>query len=153
MQKTELMIGNLVLNDGVVNEIVGILCDDICTLRTPQNNYIHARYELIKPIQLTEEWLLNFGLFRVITNNYSFDKATAKNMKVSSASLTTVDKKEWRLIVRDENITGSSLLIGKRIAAVHELQNLYFVLTGQKILIKKSDNLQPKIENDNQHVS
>jgi hypothetical protein len=74
-----------------------------------------------EPIQLTEEWLLKFGF-----ENWD------KNKWVDSNSVLTISK-------NDDNF---SCLINQRdvdILYVHQLQNLYFALTGKELTLK--DNL------------
>lgn len=110
MEAKELRIGNLVNRDG-------------------KNIVINSGYEIdnyegqYKPIPLTEEWLLKFGFeiklklsghngfylngFYIIKSNYVFELL----------------------------IEGSSVILSK-IKFVHQLQNLYFALTGQELTIK-----------------
>ena len=61
MKANELRIGNLVINDGCLSEVIGIFEDQI-KLRTKQKNEISAHLDLIKPILLTDNWMLHLGL-------------------------------------------------------------------------------------------
>ena len=89
--------------------------------------------KLFKPIPLTEEWLvrfgyrknshghydMGFGLMRVIKHN--------KNLHVYSNGFRT-----WS----NEDILGGFSWGKTRIGYVHQLQNLYFALTGEELKLK-----------------
>jgi hypothetical protein len=71
MKATELRIGNLVFEDGIVNAIT-LIAEDSGQLLTPQGNTISCRMETLKPIPLTEKWLLKFGFEAYGDNNEYF---------------------------------------------------------------------------------
>jgi hypothetical protein len=75
--------------------------------------YIFGNWDRIKPIPLTEEWLLKFG----------FDGW---------------DLGKYTLIRTNGNffITGHKGPIAQNIFFVHQLQNLYFALTNEELTIK-----------------
>ncbi|OPC36155.1 hypothetical protein [Elizabethkingia miricola] len=84
------------------------------------NNLVNATdIEYLEPISLTEEWLLKFGFEKSeslsnctkITNGYKFDFAGGEVLYLDSIRL-------------------------KHIKYVHQLQNLYFALTGEELTIK-----------------
>lgn len=76
-----------------------------------------------KPIELTEEWLLKFGF---IPNKYK-DEYTicpyGKNTYVLDKEYT--DKGEWDFCYEEAYLV--------TIKYVHQLQNLYFALTGEEL--------------------
>lgn len=117
MEAKELRIGNWVFNDRVINKIENLLSNGVCTLKTLQDNFIKARYELIKPIPLTEEWLIKFGFKPdvdipnwLVRNGL---KCNIKNMEFSYLAAKL-----------------------KKPIYVHQLQNLYFALTGEELILK-----------------
>ncbi len=71
-----------------------------------------------EPIPLTEEWLLKFGFEKI---NHRIDGIIYKKAWLR---LTEVLMADWR-----------GGYIG-RIECVHQLQNLYFALTGEELTIK-----------------
>jgi hypothetical protein len=115
-----LRIGNLVyhrLNDFSefnVTPIVGLNSNDFNLLE-------HAGH--IKPIPLTEEWLLKFG--------FSLDEGiTIRVSEFNWFSLSNLN------IGYFYSVNGGEYLIGKPIKYVHQLQNLYFALTGNELTLK-----------------
>ena len=80
-------------------------------------------FDYIKPIPLTEEWLLKFG-FKKGFNDTDMRVQVTKDC---SMSIWTCDEK-------DNCIIGDDLVL--TIQYVHQLQNLYFVLTGEELIIK-----------------
>ena len=71
----------------------------------------------LKPIPLTEEWLLKFGFKKIGGTIY-------KNIGSIEIGLTG---KRFYIQIRCENITIQN------IKHVHQLQNLYFALTNQEL--------------------
>jgi hypothetical protein len=113
MKSTDLRIGNLILKNNEIYEISSLFFVDLHdgTIRE-NNNYV------IKPIPITEEWLLKFGFKKHLTEDTY--PTFAKNML------------NWN--------DGILYLIGygfiNHINYLHQLQNLYFALTGVELIIK-----------------
>ena len=117
---SDLRVGNYVLDiDDNVLSISEITKDYISF----NNCNLKSRYSKIKPIPLTEEWLFKFG----------FD---FKKMKKHRKSYTP----------EHYNLNNFSLLISNKgyyvvsyipvyIFFVHQLQNLYFALTGAELTV------------------
>ena len=82
--------------------------------------------KMYEPIPLTEEWLLKFGCQRTrqgwfISANYSlYNPLTEFN---------TPSSKYYGLMFNDKYITTRAVVY------VHQLQNLYFTLTGEELTI------------------
>lgn len=121
MNANELRIGNLILVDGKIVEITGIKKSTV---------FLSDGFQMfiaggIEPIPLTEEWLIKFG----------FDKVLHRN-----------DKMYYRLndyfVIEDSRVflfgddTFEILKLRQEIKYVHQLQNLYFALTGEELTIK-----------------
>lgn len=79
-----------------------------------------------KPVELTEEWLLKFGF------NYSFDKIFSILINDYSALEYDLNNKSIEIISK-----GFRSYLYRKCEYVHELQNLYFALTGSELEIKK----------------
>lgn len=94
--------------------------------------------EDLTPIPLTEEWLLKFGF----TSHRSIMESLAKFEMISKNS----DKNGyWYVYFRqgDETVNdylhlNDLVLLKRNLMYVHQLQNLYFALTGEELQIKES---------------
>lgn len=86
---------------------------------------IHER--MYEPIPLTEEWLLKFGFLAPVGEYEGF------NLSGGYMSMSVF------LLERNEiyAMDGSDSLLVKGIRYVHQLQNLYFALTGEELTIKE----------------
>lgn len=117
MKANELRIGNLVLNDGCLSEVIGIFEDQV-KLRTKQKNEISAHLDLIKPILLTDNWMLHFG-FNLFP--WGFVKEINRVL-IRFAKHPT--ERYWLEI-------GNGIVVD--ILFVNELQNLIFSLTRNEL--------------------
>jgi hypothetical protein len=115
----------------VQTDYEGIL--EVININSEGFDYIDARkptfqalgrfpLDCVKPIPLTEEWLLKFGFEK---NSYWF-----KDDNMLRFGL--IDNKLHCSIGNDENG-----FLYNRINYVHQLQNLYFALTGQELEFKQ----------------
>ena len=92
---------------GLTNGIIKLPCSNL---------------DFIKPIPLTEEWLLKFG----------FEKADEIYfIEFNVYSMTIKEYEKGRYILNPE--THFNYV---DIEYVHQLQNLYFALTGEELIIK-----------------
>ena len=123
MKKEELMYGNklLFLNEVVTfSNISQIREDGIFWIKTIESK-IDSKSFHFKPIPLTEEWLLKFGFFKH-NNAYVLEKPNENimNFKFSIWSDFTYNSSEFPVELK----------------YVHQLQNLYFALTGTHLKLK-----------------
>ena len=95
------------------------------------------------PIPLTEEWLIKFGFEKL--SNIDFNEFTKKVYGKSIIKGNELHEEKVMIIlpfnvceigVYNPNKDESSYLMDRNIECVHELQNLYFALTGEELLIK-----------------
>ena len=91
----------------------------------------HSRYTIndIKPIPLTEQWLKDFGFDQLCTKraDEQFDNYEIYNkedFQIDKAQEEQDEKGYWFFI------NGYSI----NIVYVHQLQNLYFALTGKELI-------------------
>ena len=127
MKSSELRIGNWVIvhhNDVEIDfitnkEIVGAKGLHLTELKK------------VKPIPLTEEWLLKFGFIRH-HYDYANDVIYIKNIADNE-----IDNAEFEWGVYPNEL-GSGIQIKNRksLKYVHEIQNLYFALTGEELTFK-----------------
>ena len=126
MKASEVRIGNWVINDAWNGEECTIDYNDIVAMAQWDQNGKEA--EFIKPIPLTEEWLKRFGFATKDDDHW------CKWIKVPVTG-------GW--IYLGTNITSTVTLfnsndisLGVHSEHVHQLQNLYFALTGQELTLK-----------------
>lgn len=79
---------------------------------------------MLKPIPLTEEWLIKFGFVRKDNNEFKF-----LHLKHASIQLHLIKGKGYWLYK-------NGWIIGNPMKYVHQLQNLYFALTSQELVLK-----------------
>jgi hypothetical protein len=116
IQPNELRIGNLIFkNHNVVDERETIYV-------SVQDFYWIEKYpDSYEGMPLTEEWLLKFG-FEKINHIHGYSFWSHKKTKISIYD----NKTEWMGYYVDNNCK-----------YVHQLQNLFFALTGKELELKK----------------
>lgn len=122
MKANELMIGNYVrythnenLKEDRRGKVIKLTADDILYLW-------ETKCVLVEPIELSDEWLLKFGL-----NNAWIDLDGAEGVDVSISTETA-----WIGDSRDMEYCA-----GVECRYVHQLQNLYFALTREELVVKE----------------
>ena len=87
---------------------------------------------MIKPIPLTEEWLLRFG-FEVLNGSTVWANKKELNYDLSNEHQifkNEISISDFKFIYLNDNLIS-------KIDYVHSLQNLYFSLTGEELETKK----------------
>ena len=137
MKAQELRIGNLVTIDKLMQESLHDSCEvimkedyipvvsvakDECNLLIDGDEFDFDIKDIL-PIPLTEEWLTKFGFLKNYSNSYT-------SYKLSSRGFTI--EYEFR---NGENVINAAMLecVGLDIDYVHQLQNLFFALTGEEL--------------------
>jgi hypothetical protein len=119
----ELRIGNLVSLRGEVVTVKGIGI----------NSALHERGENpawdLEGIILTEEWLVKFGL--IDSNSNTNKKLSFKIQENEWDSTGDATFKYWSIFINGRIIDMYSLKY------VHQLQNLYFALLGEELILNK----------------
>jgi len=122
MTANELRIGNWVMDDDESYEIFQVASIEKGEEETEGMYFINGGWiDDVLPIPLTEEWLLKFGFekddpFFTNMDSYSFNGLTMEFYK-----------KECQFHYQGADI---------EFKYVHQLQNLYFALTGEELEIK-----------------
>jgi hypothetical protein len=122
MESKELRIGNLVNYRGFPSMVGAISSNE--TYIYLDKGIVNPKVEDIEPIPLTEEWLLKFGFEKVSWSN---------DVRINLLN-------RWSLIYDfdvnklcvDSGLNANYL----QIKYIHQLQNLYFTLTGEELTLK-----------------
>lgn len=131
IKENELRIGNLVTDKWSkskwpfkITSIGKIRCTYL------GNQEFNAKYENIEPIELTEEWLIKFGFIRI--DEIIFQK-------IINNQVLTFNLNEGVIFLEGSGTTGNLdddyCFQIKKVKYVHQLQNLYFCLTGEELKI------------------
>jgi len=143
MKTSELRIGNLINgiyyeyeNDGdseeiehtVVCKVVTLDVADMCEYPI----FVYSDEEIehfseFEGIDLTEEWLLKFG-FNAKSVNHNFRIDSDIDFQISSGQ-RVIETNERSSFYLENNF-------GTKINYVHQLQNLYFALTGEELTLE-----------------
>lgn len=132
MKATELRIGNWIEKDGKQYQItaIGIFC---CGVKH-------------NPIPLTEEWLIKFGFSksdRIKKTNFQLSEGIIdiyESPEVFNKSndiavfLGNYQNEFFDLVIENWNY-GEMICATSEIQYVHQLQNLYFALTGEELTL------------------
>ena len=138
IQPQELRIGNNVNTELGIAEVIGIYEDvvdvkGVSVIDNSSENKISistrsfdgcVEYEKIQPIPLTEEILLKFGFE---------DKSKSKNFYLGNFRFHISKPANYDGFIFCDGYD----VITDRIKYVHQLQNLYFALTGEGLTFKK----------------
>lgn len=124
MKATQLRIGNLIYGpSNRVESVIGIESDGTITTFLSLSNNSGLTYKTTDygSVPLTEEWLTKFGFEKIENSSYPiFHKDNFYFEIVNHKKLGFIFPKYWSI----------------KILAVHQLQNLYFALTGEELTIK-----------------
>jgi hypothetical protein len=140
MKAKELRIGNLIFKPKYENgqrilvprvvTAIGQIGGKVSKLE--DGNYIF-NYSDVEPIPLTEEWLVKFGFVDdSLPERYS-TMGPVNCFKCDRLSVSSQDGKYYP-VRKYDNIQHVAYGVG--LEYVHQLQNLYFALTGEELTIR-----------------
>jgi hypothetical protein len=129
MKANELRIGNLVMHYNDLCTVIGYY-DDIFIAQSFDKIDFKSNVFNLQPIPLTKEWLLKFGLIEYI--DFGVKMGTYDKMPLCGFTYSIHTKKV--MIMHTGNSISHWLNID--INYVHQLQNLYFALTGKELTFK-----------------
>ncbi len=124
MKANELRIGNKVSFEGSI-VTVNTISDDEVTF-SDYASFDYPQIEDISGIELTEEWLVRFGGYYLDDDNEFIRILILNSIKIHSK--------------KSDNFSIAEMFIGVDIKFryVHQLQNLYFALTGEELKTKQA---------------
>lgn len=121
MKVEELRIGNLIFYHSNFTKETRVKVVDLITFSLLLGSHEEFK-ESYLPIPLTEEWLLKFEFW---TSDWDVH-STLRKQVLDSSLVYDKDNKTFDL----------GDLLNIKIEYVHQLQNLYFVLTGEELKLK-----------------
>jgi hypothetical protein len=126
MEAAELRIGNLIGVNGVIDKILIISEYSI----EFDSTILNSSPKSIKPIPLTEEWLLKFGFEKM-----DFDMSGCNVWQLGKIRILKSFIREADYSVCIDGISPPTWSIAS-LKHVHQLQNLYFALTNTELIIQ-----------------
>jgi hypothetical protein len=134
MKAQDLRIGNFVMCVFEPHQITSIVTRDNGIIGFETGGYGDESDD-IKPIELTEEWILKFGFIKELDGVFSKYRNNYKS-DTSKVSIQWVD-----YFATEESYSGYVFFYGKFydgdfiwINHVHQLQNLYYLITGKELI-------------------
>ena len=130
MKATELRIGNFIsINFGNCDDGKIITVDGISDCEIYNEEHGYSPCNEFNPIPLTEQWLLDFGFNQSIEGQWyiHFDEMCLTIYE---------DLPQYIVEIHDMEMDKSSIFL-KSIQYVHQLQNLYFALTQEELILKE----------------
>ena len=125
IKANEVRVGNLVYCDNVIIP-AGLTVFEL----------LFSGKKVLEPIPLTEEWMLKFGFERVSEKWFCFKDRfylLAHSHTIYHPVESKYELKFLDLYLKSDGVQHA--MIGS-IKYVHQLQNLYFALTGEELTIK-----------------
>lgn len=146
VKSTDLRVGNKVKQSFATLTVVSVMRERL--ICTDFNTTHPCTYEFVDPVPLTEEWLTKLGFEKGELNWFKksytafgevedFEERMALTHDVEVA-VNTDSKKGCIINKTDKDQQGSSLKYN--IQFVHQLQNLFFALTGEELIISETVN-------------
>lgn len=118
MKAGDLMLGNYIFHDRTIDDvhIIKVKVGELAMIEIGAKNY--------EPIKITKEWLLAFGFKKEDGyDSYIYKNKIAYHMKNGAVSIQS------KIILK----LSTWYPLDKKFFFVHELQNLLFFLTGERL--------------------
>lgn len=133
IQKTDLRIGNIVSYEATAHVIRALHHDVVLHSWAKGGDNYYSSYNQIEGFPLTPEWLDKLG-FTVSSNNLVYDHPTPKVPEDEHKDLGTC----YPSFFFNERL-GRWMDCHTRVCVdhIHQLQNLYFALTGEELTLKQ----------------
>jgi hypothetical protein len=135
MESKELRVGNLVYESKrskILRKKIGV---EICEIKSLNIHHLESfpESENFEPIPLTEEWLLKFKFIKD-DNEFRAPKILGFIKSIYEICIRLHDG-FCDVVLEEEqiNIEIYTVILPLKIKYVHQLQNLYFALTGKEL--------------------
>lgn len=133
MKANELRIGNWILWNGPLiaeNALISSICKEEIGFRCGDFGLI----ENIEGILLTQDWLYKFGFEQINKSSNSYIIYADQNHDYYLQ--IDVRRNDANYIILDNTFDDLRAFSMVEIIHVHQLQNLYFALTGKELILK-----------------
>ena len=132
MKVKELKIGNYLFFEKEIQQVSSIHSDETIRLKANADENCHGCYSVtqtnIKPIPITEEWLIKFGYVKFKSNEIYNEWGLIIDGILKYKIIETVN-----YLKNNSKFTIPNSDKPIMIQYIHQLQNLYFVLTGEEL--------------------
>ena len=137
MKASELRIGNKIkfMDDGTIFTVVSIDLKGAGLENISEFAWIE--FESLEPIPLTEEWLLKFGFKQNLDKWFEINYFTDCTLSAEKMGIL-INLCSNRCAILDTDTDQQSAMTAKRIYYLHQLQNLFFSLTGEELTLTES---------------
>ena len=131
MKAQELRVGNYYNHNTQGDDAVDVISgQDILDLQDDPLD------DFFQPIPLTEEWLLKFG-FESYAKHVNYIELSIKHIEPSKHIMVRVGlQRNYFTVFNHSECDSIDIQFITSIQHVHQLQNLYFALTGEELTIK-----------------
>ena len=132
MKANELRLGNYVVENSIVTEILQSEFNNVIGIN---DGFVYLE-DNVKPITLTEEWLLKFGFEKIIYDSEETGYGVEYKLAIDEHSTIAIQS-DFSFGIEDNEDNDCSVFFSNDIIKyVHRLQNLYFALTDKELKIK-----------------
>jgi hypothetical protein len=145
MKANELRIGNLVDLGNRIAKIIEISNLSCVVVDLEETQDTIEDYERTKPIPLTEEWLYKFGFKDIDKGDHDYNTYTDSNHNYYLQ--IDVRRRDGKYTILDNSFDDLRDFSLVDISYVHQLQNIYFVLTGEELTLNNNTYSIPIYEN------
>jgi len=132
----ELRIGNLVDLGNRIAKIIEIGHSSCLVADLEETQDTIEDYERTKPIPLTEDWLFKFGFKNTDKDDNDYITYTDENHDYYLQIDTR--RRDGKYTILDNSFDDLRAFSMVDISYVHQLQNLYFALTGEELTLNKN---------------
>ena len=139
MEANELRIGNLVYTGKISVPRIGLTSNGNTKITGHGISLVEQKILDVEPIPLTEQWLLDFGFKMNETKSKSHGNFYSMSYLDLRYSFCYADfRKDWGFYITytdspDPKDDNAYYFVSCGIKHVHQLQNLYFALTGKEL--------------------
>lgn len=130
IKPTDLRIGNYVSCSTHGNLNVTCIEENCIGLEITENNSIYLEFDEIELIPLTEEWLVNFDFYKG-KKFYSDGRIYLEYSNEGGFKFSLFPEEDENDVVQ----YASTPMGAQTIHYVHQLQNLYWAITGEEITL------------------
>ena len=135
--KKELRIGNLVDMGNRIAKVIEIDYLSCLVVDLEETQDTIEDYVRTKPITITEDWLYKFGFKNIDKDDNDYITYTDPNHDYYLQIDTR--RRDGKYTILDNSFDDLRAFSMVDVMYVHQLQNLYFALTGEELILNNND--------------